>query len=961
MLDALIQIAKREPRSRGGLLLFIDEMGKFLEGAVRDGEDIYFFQQLAELASRSDRRLIVVGILHQAFEEYAHRLSREMRDEWSKIQGRYVDIPVAVGPDEQLEILGRAIESDSPPHAHWNLVCRIAELAGKPDAARTLEACWPLHPVVASLLGPISRRRFGQNQRSVFGFLNSAEPLGFQDFLRDGKVGDLYMADRLWDYLRINLEPSILASADGHRWALTVDALNRCEATGADEVRMRLLKTIALIDLFKERSGLVAGIELLHLTAADVSEDETTQALADLQRLSLVVYRRFSDSYSVFAGSDFDIEQAIEEAYGEVGRLSHERLTQLAALPPVIAKRHYHETGALRWYRFAVSPPGELSDAVAAHAPLDGSAGAFILTLPIEGDSPADVEGHVVDAMSSAVGYDPALGVPDQEAWTVSALARDLLALEHVRRNSPLLHGDQVARLEVEGRITAVREQLEHELARALQGAWWRTRTRQARRLDQSQLNLLASELSDNHFPDAPRLANELLNRMRPSSNAVAAQNVLLSRMVVNEGEERLGIDGHPAEGGLFVSLLERTDLYRSTSKGWRFASPDSSDPQNLGPAWATAEELLAHDSQRTVSVSELWAKWREPPLGIKDGLMPVLTAAFVLSMRKQVALYRDGLFQARVTDVDLHVMARNPGTVHLRWMVLSEANRDLLSDLAELVRSLDHANNLADLEPLDVARGLVRLYDRLPNWTRRTQRLSADARLLRQLLNRANDPNKLLFDDIPRSYSSEGAAAKLSEFSHAARRVGGGLRELHGAYPAMLNRQQEALLSELQVPNASEPMLAELRARAENVRGLGADHRQEAFTVRLAQFRGTEADIEGLVSLAVSKPPANWADTDVDAAELELAQLARVFVRGEAFAHVKGRTDKRHAIAVIVGKNGRATPLHREFHVLDVEQPAIDGLADRIDRFLASNEGHSERLVLAALAELSARRIRAD
>ena len=47
---------------------------------------------------------------------------------------------------------------------------------------RELQACWPLHPIAACLLGPLSRRRFGQNQRSVFGFLNSAEPHGFQDF-----------------------------------------------------------------------------------------------------------------------------------------------------------------------------------------------------------------------------------------------------------------------------------------------------------------------------------------------------------------------------------------------------------------------------------------------------------------------------------------------------------------------------------------------------------------------------------------------------------------------------------------------------------------------------------------------------------------------------------------------------------------------------------------------------------
>ena len=65
-LDELGDIAARNPNSSGGLIVFIDEMGKFLEGAARDIFDVYFFQQLAEIASRSDGRLIVVGILHQA-------------------------------------------------------------------------------------------------------------------------------------------------------------------------------------------------------------------------------------------------------------------------------------------------------------------------------------------------------------------------------------------------------------------------------------------------------------------------------------------------------------------------------------------------------------------------------------------------------------------------------------------------------------------------------------------------------------------------------------------------------------------------------------------------------------------------------------------------------------------------------------------------------------------------------
>ena len=165
-------------------------MGKFLEAAARDSSDIYILQQLAEAASRSNGRLLIVGVLHQAFEEYAHRLSREMRDEWAKIQGRFIDLVVDTAGEEQIDLISRAIESDHHPNEPSELASTVAVIARheRPSEAERfasmLEACWPLHPVVACLLGPISRRRFGQNQRSIFGFLNSSEPYGFQDFLQ---------------------------------------------------------------------------------------------------------------------------------------------------------------------------------------------------------------------------------------------------------------------------------------------------------------------------------------------------------------------------------------------------------------------------------------------------------------------------------------------------------------------------------------------------------------------------------------------------------------------------------------------------------------------------------------------------------------------------------------------------------------------------------------------------------
>ena len=189
LIKALTDAAEYKPDKYGGVVLFIDEMGKFLEAAVRNGTDIYVFQQLAEAASRSKGRLLVIGILHQSFEEYTHRLSHEIRDEWAKIQGRFIDLVINATGEEQIELISRAIESDCQPENMDDLCTNVAKVTqqnNKTDTERLaskLSEGWPLHPVVTCLLGPISRRRFGQNQRSLFGFLNSAELFGFQDFL----------------------------------------------------------------------------------------------------------------------------------------------------------------------------------------------------------------------------------------------------------------------------------------------------------------------------------------------------------------------------------------------------------------------------------------------------------------------------------------------------------------------------------------------------------------------------------------------------------------------------------------------------------------------------------------------------------------------------------------------------------------------------------------------------------
>ena len=126
--DIVAELVRRaEDGNHGGVLLILDELGKLFEAAAAAGEDIFLFQELAEAASRVRGKLVIVGVLHQAFEQYAARSGRDTQAEWAKVQGRFVDIPVVSGIDEIIELIGGAIDCKEPHPSSRSIAQRIAK------------------------------------------------------------------------------------------------------------------------------------------------------------------------------------------------------------------------------------------------------------------------------------------------------------------------------------------------------------------------------------------------------------------------------------------------------------------------------------------------------------------------------------------------------------------------------------------------------------------------------------------------------------------------------------------------------------------------------------------------------------------------------------------------------------------------------------------------------------------
>ena len=961
LIEKLLAVANFNAEEYGGMIVIVDEMGKFLEGATQSNIDIYFFQQLAEAASRSGGRLLVVAILHQAFQEYANKLSRELRDEWAKIQGRFVDLAVNVSGDEQIDLIARAIQKTDQPkqlRAASDLVAGAiykdkSDLATK--LAINLRNCWPIHPVVAYLLGGISRRRFSQNQRSVFGFLNSAEPYGFQDFLNRASPDEIYGPIQLWDYLRANLEPTILASPDGHRWALAAEVLERCEYTGGDELHAQLLKTIAVIDLFKERSGLMPSVQVLGICFPWIDESTLRDALEQLRRWSLIIYRKHVEAYAVFAGSDFDIEEAISRELSQTSELDCSKLETIAGLQPIVAKRHYHETGALRWFNVNLVPLSHLDDSVKNFVADNSLIGQFLLVIPTNGEPKAMVIEKCEKLNESVCSIETLVGYSSHNSELVS-FANELVAVSNVKIHYSELAGDSVARRELNARLELLQGQVESRVQHALDTAMWFQKENKPTPYRYSELSALVSRMADAIFYLSPNLFNELLNRDKPSSSAIGARNQLLHRMVLNCGEQRLGIEGYPAEGGLFTSILQATSLYANKDGKWTFLSPMELDSSEFKPIWEEALRFIEKHANATVSMAEIYNIWMAAPFGIKLGILPVIAVAFIQSQIEHFAIYREGVFRPEFDDLDVDYLIRDPSSVQVRWMCLSERQRTILSSIAEIVQTLDDQRDLVHLEPLDVARGLIRIFDGLPSLTKRTTRLSVKTARLRELLKRSEDPIRLIFEDLPTVLSFEdnqdlGVLDSRFKFD-----LQSGLEELVQTYSTMMSKLRDTMLAELQVPNAMPQSLQELQERALNIQQLTGDFRVEAFVARIANLDGSEEAFEGIASLVANKPPRDWVDLDFDRALVAIAEMSRSFLKAETFARVKDREEKRQAVAVMFGTRQSLSPITEEFYIRDTDQEAINHMIEQIEELLNRPDTPRREVVLAALAELSAK-----
>lgn len=922
--------------SSSGTLLILDELGKLLEHEALEGGDVHLLQDLAEHATRSKGRLVVIGILHQSFDQYAARAARDARQEWAKVQGRFQDIAFLSGADETVALLGRAIAATCPADARKRANEIAAAVAKRrptevDSLAAALADTWPLNPVTALLLGPVSRARFAQNERSVFGFLSSAEPSAFQEFLETtGDDGRTYDPAMLWDYLAANFGMALAGGNDGSRFSLAYEAIERAGAKGS-ALHVALTKSAAVIEFFRNGSGVALSDDFLAAAVPMATNAAVRAAIGELLDWAILIKQPRLGGYALFAGSDFDLEEAIGRAEVPVDNVQLEGIPHRVGFGFATAKRHYFVTGALRTFEIAlqVVTAADTSDTLAERVrarPKRGS-GLLLLTLS-DGDIPRQALDSLTKGAAKRLNPDGsaiAIGAAS-ESYALRAAAAELMAVERVFRDHPQLEGDRIARREIAARQSRCVDELHRKLEAALEGAKWYLSPAPERAFSEP-LAVIASRLADAGYSKAPILKSELLQRDKPSSNSMAALRELCHAMVNGFEQKQLGMTQYPAELGLYLTVIQPFGLHRELEPGiYDFAEPDDSPAgRSLQPAW----QLI--DSAGDEPLDAIFARWAAPPFGIKAGVMPALALAYMLAKRNSVAVYIDGVYQTVIDDVVVDRLLQKPGSFKLRRIDRSVREMAFLSGLAKLLEVEQGGASLP------VAAALFQRFEALPPFAKRTNRIEEQARVTRGIVIKANDPEQLLFDDLP---------AALGEML-SPESIYGAIIAAEAAYPALLAELRIALGRALGINPQDFGGIAE---RAAAVRGLTNDYNFDAFADRAAAIEEGKGDIESLVSVLLHKPARNWSDRDREEALTEIARYGRRFRELEALAVVRDRRSHTEALALVVGLDPKTPPMMRSFVLTEQEKVAAADMADKLVATLRADDRES-RLQLAALA----------
>ena len=825
------------------LLIAIDEFGKVLEHAAKNNpeEELYFMQKLCEVVNAPNKNVLLLTTLHQNFSAYSRKLTTEQKNEWTKVKGRFQEV-VFAEPIEQLLFL--AAEHISAEYkykvtdSHFHKIYHLAVDRKFVSSDFTFDTASKLYPMDTFAAYAVTRaiQRYGQNERSLFTFLNAKGPHSITAFIP--KKNETYSLAEVYDYV-VNSFHSYLndVNSDSTGWSairLSIERVEGGDWEDSDQMldAIKMVKAVGLLNLFGNAGFTMTQADMADYASMALGIDYASTLLHELIRQKIIRYAEYKKRLILFEGTDINIEQEMTNA-GLVVPKPVNYVDDLRSffnnrVSPV--KAYYYHRGTPRYFEYQLlSQPQDIVPV----GDVDGYVQMIFATTDKQYKELVEFSRNCEHAIIFAY-----FNNTDELVTHVHNIQKYRYIVEKVLVDK----SDRVALKEIvqlmEYEKTLLNKALSESLFSYSEDVVWLYKGEEKEINSQRDFNKLLSVVCEDVYSLTPIINNELFNKHKLSSNISGAKAKYLQALLDNSNKADLGFeqDKFPPEKTIYYSLLRNNGLHVD---GEFTDAPTNDDIKSL---WDACEEFLNSTREKARKLSELVKKLTAQPYKIKDGVLEFWLPTYLFIKRQDYSLYgENGQYIPNFNLELLDLMKKHIGEFRIKAYAVDGVKLQLFNQYRKFLNLGDN-RTIKGGAFIETIKPFLFFYNRqLNDYAKHTKSLPHEESIkFREVLARAKDPEKAFLEDLPEALGYDDDKLKdkdaVQDYCYVIQRA---VRELRGCYNQLIDRIEENLIESLGLESGEyAEYVQEIQQRLSKVKPHLLNPRQKEFYQHaMAQF----------------------------------------------------------------------------------------------------------------------------
>lgn len=781
------------------LFILIDEFGKFLEYASKYNpeKELYFVQQLAEFCNNPKHNIVLITTVHQSLESYAYSLSKIQQQEWTKVKGRFREITFNEPVEQLLFLASEYVVGNFENKTSKSEIEKCLKLTTETKAfnfnkdflKEIASKLYPLDILSANIL-TLSLQKYGQNERSLFSFLESSDHTGLAKFNK--QENPFYNLSNVYDYLHFNFYSFLTSryNPDFSAWSSIRSSIEEVERAFDSSINdyIKAVKTIGLLNIFSA-SGSILDLNFLidYLkTACGVSDARDT--IKDLEAKNIIRYRSHSKQFILFEGTDLDIQTALIEAGNKISEVVDitTLLNKHIQFSPVFAKQYSFATGTPRYFEFRISD------------------------YPNDYIPEGEIDGFVNLVFNSKLKESDILNRSQLQEEAIiycffknSAEIKNLLfEIEKIQKVIEENKEDKVAKRELENIVESQTRLLNHYITYSIYSGSkevkWYFNGEEKEIADKKDFNKLLSQVCSIVYDATPRFKNELVNKHKISSSIHTAKRNYFKALANNWDKENLGFEDSkfPPEKTIYLSLLKENGISPIRENSLDIISIDRDSSFNR--LWRASEDFLESAKSEQLKIYELSEMLSRRPFKLKQGLIDFWIPTFLFLKRDDFAIFNDEGYIPNLSEENLELISKYPDKYSIKTFDIEGVKLDIFNSYRTFLniateQKFDNNSFIETIKPFIV------FYRQLPEYSRNTKRLSPSAIKIRTAIATSKDPEETFFDAFPNALGITLSTLQKdkSKLQGYTTNLQDAVRELRTSYDELLKRFEEFICNE--------------------------------------------------------------------------------------------------------------------------------------------------------------------